>query len=68
MKKLWRSRITHFVLDCSKKALRHILFQAQQIGLMTDVQHYFIANPDLQTVDLSAYQFSETNITGVKTK
>lgn len=33
---------------------------------MTNVYHYIITNLDLHTIDLTPYQYSETNITGMR--
>ncbi|KAJ8944594.1 hypothetical protein NQ318_006008 [Aromia moschata] len=65
LKELWKSGATHFVVDCSIEILGDVLQQAQQIGLMTNLQHYIITNLDLHTLNLVPYQFAETNITGM---
>lgn len=56
----------HIVLDCSTRILPEVLKQAQQVGLMTDYHQFIITNPDLHTIDLEPYQYSATNITGVR--
>ncbi|XP_055684020.1 glutamate receptor ionotropic, kainate 2-like [Lutzomyia longipalpis] len=56
----------HIVLDCSARILPDVLKQAQQVGLMTDYHQFIITNPDLHTIDLEPYQYSGTNITGVR--
>ncbi|KAJ8921823.1 hypothetical protein NQ315_008455 [Exocentrus adspersus] len=66
LKELWRSGATHFVLDASIDTMPEVLRQAQQVGLMTNKQHYIITNLDLHTIDLVPYQYSETNITGMR--
>lgn len=66
LKEVWRSGETHFVLDCSIEHLEDILRQAQQVGLMTHLHNYIITNLDMQTIDLNPYQYSETNITGIR--
>ncbi|RZC36839.1 Lig chan, ANF receptor and/or SBP bac 3 domain containing protein [Asbolus verrucosus] len=66
LKELRKSGATHFVLDCSLEVLKDVLEQAQRFGLMTDKYNYFVTNLDLHTLELVAYQFSETNITGIR--
>lgn len=56
----------HIVLDCSAKILPEVLKQAQQVGLMTDYHQFIITNLDLHTLDLEPYQYSSTNITGIR--
>lgn len=65
LKDAWRSDERFFVLDCHIDHLEDVLQQAQQLGLMTNRQHYIITNLDMHTVEMSPYQYSETNITGV---
>jgi ionotropic glutamate receptor len=65
LKEVWRSGATHFVLDCSTEILEEVLLQAQQVGLMTNKQFYFITNLDMHTLNLTPFQYAETNITGV---
>lgn len=65
LKEIWRSGATHFVMDCSSEILGDVLKQAQQVGLVTHQHHYIITNLDLHTIDLTPFQYSETNITGV---
>ncbi|KAF2905279.1 hypothetical protein ILUMI_00899 [Ignelater luminosus] len=66
LKGIWRSGQTNFVLDCTTENLGEILKQAQQIGLMTNKHKYIIINLDMHTIDLGPYQYSETNITGLR--
>ncbi|GAB0095911.1 Ionotropic glutamate receptor [Sergentomyia squamirostris] len=56
----------HIVLDCSVKILPEVLKQAQQVGLMTDYHQFIITTLDLHTIDLEPYQYSSTNITGIR--
>lgn len=56
---------TNFIIECSIEVLEEVLKQAQQVGMMTERHNYMITNLDLQTIDLAAFQFSGTNITGV---
>lgn len=55
----------NFLLDCSSEILEDVLKQCQQVGMMTERHSYIITNLDLQTIDLGAFQYSGTNITGV---
>lgn len=57
---------THFVLDTSIDNLDEVLKQAQQVGLITSRYNFIITNLDMQTIDLTSYQFGRTNITGVR--
>nr|QBB73017.1 ionotropic receptor [Protaetia brevitarsis] len=66
LKEAWRSGHTRFVIDCKVDNLIQLLQQAQQVGMMTSRYYYIITNPDLQTVDLEPYKYSDTNITGVR--
>lgn len=66
LKEIWKSGITHILLDCTIEIIEDVLRQAQQIGLMTNEYHYIITNLDLHTLDLTPYQYSETNITGIR--
>ncbi|XP_072382959.1 glutamate receptor ionotropic, kainate 2-like [Diabrotica undecimpunctata] len=66
LKEIWRSGATHFVLDCSIEILEEVLKQAQQVGLMTNKHNFMITNLDLHTIELMPYQYSETNITGMR--
>ncbi|XP_017769340.1 PREDICTED: glutamate receptor ionotropic, kainate 2-like [Nicrophorus vespilloides] len=66
LKEVWKSGETHFVLDSTIEHLEEILRQAQQVGLMTNLHNYIITNMDMHTIDLNPYQYSETNITGIR--
>ncbi|VEN63255.1 unnamed protein product [Callosobruchus maculatus] len=54
---------TEFVLACSMDIMEDVLKQLQQVGMMTDIYSYIITNLDVQTLDLSPYQYAGTNIT-----
>lgn len=56
----------HIVLECSVDTLAEVLKQAQQVGLMTDQHQFLITTPDMHTIDLEPFQYSGTNITGVR--
>lgn len=43
-----------------------IYSQAQQVGLMTDYHQFIITTMDMHTIDLEPYQYSGTNITGIR--
>lgn len=45
---------------------KYISFQAQQVGLMSDQHQIIITSLDMHTIDLEPYQYSGTNITGVR--
>ncbi|XP_068896300.1 glutamate receptor ionotropic, kainate 2-like isoform X2 [Tenebrio molitor] len=66
LKEVRKSGATHLMLDCSTEIVKDVLTQAQQVGLMSDKHYFFITNFDLQTIDLVPFQFSETNITGIR--
>ncbi|KAG4072066.1 hypothetical protein HA402_015565 [Bradysia odoriphaga] len=57
---------TNIVLDCSIDTLPELLKQAQQVGLMTDHNQFIITTMDMHTIDLEPYQYSGTNITGIR--
>lgn len=61
-----KTGITNFILDCSIGVLTDVLKQAQQVGLMTERYSYIITNLDFQSLDLRPFQYSGTNITGVR--
>lgn len=61
-----KTGIPNFILDCSIGVLADVLKQAQQVGLMTERYSYIITNLDLQSLDLTPFQYSGTNITGVR--
>lgn len=65
LKQALQSEETHFVLDASIESLDEVLRQAQQVGLITSKYNFIITNLDMQTIDLTSYQFGDTNITGV---
>jgi glutamate receptor, ionotropic, invertebrate len=56
----------NIVLHCSIDILPEVLKQAQQVGIMTEHHQYFITSLDMHTIDLEPYQYSGTNITGVR--
>lgn len=56
----------HIIIDCSIDILPEVLKQAQQVGLLTDHHKIIVTNPDFHTLDLEPYQYSGTNITGVR--
>lgn len=60
------SEDTNIVIDCSIDVLPEVLKQAQQVGLMTDFHKFIITTPDLHTLDLEPYQYSGSNITGIR--
>ncbi|XP_037036366.1 glutamate receptor ionotropic, kainate 2-like [Bradysia coprophila] len=57
---------TNILLDCSIEALPEVLKQAQQVGLMTENHQFIITTMDMHTIDLEPYQYSGTNITGIR--
>lgn len=56
----------NIVLCCSIDTLQEILKQAQQVGLMTDQHKFIITSLDMHTIDLEPFQYSGTNITGLR--
>lgn len=56
----------HILLECSIDVLPELLKQAQQVGLMTDRHQFIVTSPDMHTIDLEPFQYSGTNITGVR--
>ncbi|KAJ8939711.1 hypothetical protein NQ318_009811 [Aromia moschata] len=56
---------TRFVLACSVEILKEVLIQLQQVGMMTNRYSYIITNLDMQTVEMSPFQYAGTNITGI---
>ncbi|GAB0095910.1 Ionotropic glutamate receptor [Sergentomyia squamirostris] len=56
----------NILLHCSANILPEVLKQAQQVGLTTEHHQYIITTLDLHTIDLEPYQYSGTNITGIR--
>ncbi|XP_055710638.1 glutamate receptor ionotropic, kainate 2-like isoform X2 [Phlebotomus papatasi] len=56
----------NIILHCSATILPEVLKQAQQVGIITDQHQFIITSPDLHTLDLEPYQYSGTNITGIR--
>lgn len=56
----------HIIIDCSLAILPEVLKQAQQVGLMTDYHKFIVTTPDLHTLDLEPFQYSGSNITGIR--
>uniref|UniRef100_A0A061QLK3 Putative glutamate receptor n=1 Tax=Cupiennius salei TaxID=6928 RepID=A0A061QLK3_CUPSA len=54
------------VLDVPRKHLYDVLKAAQQVGMITEHQKYLITSLDLHTVDMEDFQYSKTNITGLR--
>uniref|UniRef100_A0A182X5A4 Uncharacterized protein n=1 Tax=Anopheles quadriannulatus TaxID=34691 RepID=A0A182X5A4_ANOQN len=54
------------ILACSVDSMPAVLRQAQQVGLLTDHHQIIVTSLDLHTIDLEPYQYSGTNITGVR--
>ncbi|EAL41148.4 AGAP000798-PA, partial [Anopheles gambiae str. PEST] len=54
------------ILACSIDSMPEVLRQAQQVGLLTDHHQIIVTSLDLHTIDLEPYQYSGTNITGVR--
>uniref|UniRef100_A0A182K4K3 Uncharacterized protein n=1 Tax=Anopheles christyi TaxID=43041 RepID=A0A182K4K3_9DIPT len=54
------------ILACSIESMAEVLKQAQQVGLLTDHHQIIVTSLDLHTIDLEPYQYSGTNITGVR--
>ncbi|XP_060524732.1 glutamate receptor ionotropic, kainate 2-like [Cylas formicarius] len=66
LKRIWKSQQKFIVLDCHIDHLVEVLTQCQQIGLITSDYNYLITNLDAHTKELSPFQYSETNITGIR--
>ncbi|XP_058127389.1 glutamate receptor ionotropic, kainate 2-like [Anopheles ziemanni] len=54
------------ILACSIDSMPEVLRQAQQVGLLTDHHQIIVTSLDLHTIDLEPYQYSGTNITGIR--
>ncbi|XP_035214145.1 glutamate receptor ionotropic, kainate 2-like isoform X2 [Stegodyphus dumicola] len=54
------------VLDVHTRNLYSILKQAQQIGMMSEHQEYFITSLDLHTIDLEDFKYSRANISSLR--
>ncbi|KAG5684287.1 hypothetical protein PVAND_013523 [Polypedilum vanderplanki] len=61
-----QSEEKNIILCCSIDSLEEILKQAQQVGLLSDQHSILITSLDMHTIDLEPYQYSGTNITGVR--
>lgn len=57
---------TNIVIDCSIEILPEVLKQAQQVGLMSDDHHLIVTCLDFHTLDLDAYKYGGTRITGIR--
>ncbi|CAH0558938.1 unnamed protein product [Brassicogethes aeneus] len=66
LKEVKSSGQTYFLIDCRIEHLPEVLLQMQQVGLMTGDYKLFITNLDTHTEDLTPFQYSETNITGIR--
>ncbi len=56
----------NIVICSSIEKLEEILRQAQQVGLLSDEHQVLITNLDMHTIDLEPFQYSGTNITGLR--
>jgi glutamate receptor, ionotropic, invertebrate len=56
----------NIVLHCSIEILPEVLKQSQQVGIMTEHHQFFITSMDMHTIDMEPYQYSGTNITGIR--
>ncbi|KAG5684286.1 hypothetical protein PVAND_013522 [Polypedilum vanderplanki] len=61
-----QSEEKNIILCCSIDSLEEILKQSLQVGLLSDEHNVLITTPDMHTIDLESYQYSGTNITGVR--
>ncbi|XP_060525037.1 glutamate receptor ionotropic, kainate 2-like isoform X4 [Cylas formicarius] len=59
------SEETNLLLDCSVETLGKVLKQAQQVGLMTDRYRYIVTSLDVGVLDLTDFQYSGVNLTGI---
>ncbi|CAD7092220.1 unnamed protein product [Hermetia illucens] len=66
LRKIKRGHDRKIVIIGSIETLPDLLQQIQQVGLMNERFQYIIANLDLHTIDLEPYQYSESNITGIR--
>ncbi|KAL1491605.1 hypothetical protein ABEB36_012177 [Hypothenemus hampei] len=66
LKRVWKTRQRYLVIDCHINILVSVLEQCQQLGLMTNDYSYFLTNLDAHTRELSPFQWSQTNITGIR--
>lgn len=66
LKRVKDSGDKHIIIDCSIELLPEVLKQAQQVGLLTESHQFIITNLDMHTLDLEPYQYSGTNITGIR--
>nr|XP_018900134.1 PREDICTED: glutamate receptor ionotropic, kainate 3-like [Bemisia tabaci] len=57
---------TNIVLDCSDEKLHEVLKQAQQVGLMGSEHSFIVTSLNLHAMDLEPFQYSGTNITGMR--
>lgn len=66
-RKLQDSDVSYkIVLDVSRENLYEVLTAAQQVGMMTDKQRYLTTCLDLHTIDLEAFQYAKTSVTGLR--
>ncbi|XP_055610691.1 glutamate receptor ionotropic, kainate 2 isoform X2 [Uranotaenia lowii] len=66
LRRVKMSEDKRIILVCSIDTMPEVLKQAQQVGLMTDHHQFIISSMDLHTIDLEPYQYSGTNITGIR--
>ncbi|KAL3280163.1 hypothetical protein HHI36_017663 [Cryptolaemus montrouzieri] len=65
-KEISNSHVKNIIIDCRTEILPEVLKQAQQIGLVNRNYNYFITNLDFHVIDLEGFQYSNTNITGLR--
>ncbi|XP_058444442.1 glutamate receptor ionotropic, kainate 2 isoform X2 [Malaya genurostris] len=66
LRRVKQSDDNNIIFACSIQSMPEVLKQAQQVGLLTDHHQIIITSLDLHTIDLEPYQYSGTNITGVR--
>ncbi|XP_072382958.1 glutamate receptor ionotropic, kainate 1-like isoform X2 [Diabrotica undecimpunctata] len=66
MKALKLTGQKYFIIDCHIDNLYEVLSQLQQAGLMNENFNLFLTNLDAHTVNLTPFQYSNANITGIR--
>ncbi|XP_050501476.1 glutamate receptor ionotropic, kainate 1-like isoform X3 [Diabrotica virgifera virgifera] len=66
MKTLKLTGQQYFIIDCHIDNLYEVMSQLQQAGLMNENFNLFLTNLDAHTVNLTPFQYSNANITGIR--
>ncbi|KAL7304917.1 hypothetical protein TKK_0002715 [Trichogramma kaykai] len=66
LRKIKESGEKNFLIICKPEALKSILHQSLEVGILADHYNFIITSLDFQSEDLSEYYFSGVNVTGIR--